>query len=204
MDQGQHEVSSSPRPKLSIIRPHQSIFHPSSAVSILLQAICHLFILSYSHHAATVIEKRHGESFKHGVTVRLSNPELFGPVGELFKSCTVSHQGESRSGFFGRRRFIPNMISNTVFIISCFQNTIIGLVNHVGIPYNGHILESSSFCFWLGASILFCIITATESCKPLNTILELSKFPNKQSKLLLLLLMIFDGTVSLIIDRLCI
>ncbi len=202
MDQGQHEASCMSRPKVSELRPQKSIFHPSSALSILLQSICHLYILSYGHHVATVIEKKYGEGFKEGVTIRLIKPELFGPLGEVFKSYSVTKDGNT--GLFGKKRFIPNHITNNVFIISCFQNTMIGLVNHQGLPFNGQILESRSFCFWIGASIIFCIMVATESCKPMNSVLELAPIPSRASKSILLLLIAFDGLISFIIDKLCI
>lgn len=134
--------------------------------------------------------------------MRLINPKLFGPLGELFKSSSVSQDG--KTNIFGKKVFEPNHITNAVFIISCFQNTMIGLINHIGAPFNGSILESRSFCFWIGTSILFCIITATETYKPLNTILELAPIPSKCAKLLLLVLMAFDGVTCFVIDRLCI
>ena len=202
MDQGQQQINSMPRPRISQIRPHQSIFHPSSALSILLQSICHLFTLTYGHRAATVIEKKYGDSFKKGVTVRLRNPEMFGPIGELMQSSTAAQDG--RMSIFRRKPFKPNHITNMVFILSCFQNTVIALVNHMGPPFNGNILESRTFCFWVGGSILFCVAAATEAFKPLNKMLELAPMPSKQTKVLLLSLMLFDGLISFMADRLCI
>jgi magnesium-transporting ATPase (P-type) len=202
MDQGQQEISSMPRARVSKIRPHDSIFHPSSALSILLQSICHLFTLTYGHHAATLIEKKYGDSFNKGVTVRLINPELFGPIGELFKSSTCAKDG--KVNIFGRTPFKPNHVTNSVFILSCFQNTIISLVNHIGAPFHGRVFESRTFCFWICASFLFCVAAATESFPPLNKLLELAPMPSKQSKILILSLMVFDGLISFVADRLCI
>jgi magnesium-transporting ATPase (P-type) len=202
LDQAQHEVSCTPRPRVSPIRPHQSIFHPSSALSILLQSLCHLYILSFGHYGATIIEKKYGNSFEKGVTVRLLHPEMFGPLGQLFKTNLIS-KDEKRT-IFGKKVFKPNHITNVVFILSCFQNTMITLVNHIGAPYSGSILESRSFCLWTGLSILFCVATATEAFKPLNEFLELAPMPSKLSKIFLLALIAFDGVISIVVDKLCV
>lgn len=47
-------------------------------------------------------------------------------------------------------------------------------------------------------------MVATESCKPMNSVLELAPIPSRASKSILLLLIAFDGLISFIIDKLCI
>ena len=202
IDQGQNEISCSPRPRLSKIRPHQSIFHRSSALSVLLQSVCHVYYLSYAHHAANHIEQRYGETFKKGVAIKLANPELFGVLGEMFRYRSTNNLAEE-TGIFRRRRFRPNHITNTIFILSCFQNTMIALINHIGEPFNGNILESRTFCFAVGSSLLFCICVTTVAIKPLNDFLELASNHSKNSKVLLLTIMAFNGLIPFIVDKLC-
>lgn len=202
VDQGQNEISCTPRPRISEIRPHQSIFHHSSAMSVLLQSICHLFYLSYGHYVANQVERKYGKSFTKGVSIKLANPELFGALGEMFKYRTTTEKMEETS-IFRKKRFKPNFVTNTIFILSCFQNTMITLVNHVGRPFNGSVLESRTFCFAVGTSILFCLCATTEAFKPLNQFLELAPNHSRSTKVLLLAIMAFNGMVPLILDAIC-
>ena len=110
---------------------------------------------------------------------------------------------EEETGIFRRRRFRPNHITNTIFILSCFQNTMIALVNHIGQPFNGNLFESRTFCFAVGASVVFCICVTTVAIKPLNDLLELATNHSNNSKVLLLTIMAFNGLIPFIVDILC-
>ena len=114
---------------------------------------------------------------------------------EFGTSSIISIGGDKTSGFLGRKPFRSNHVTNTVFLLSIWQSTMITLVNHAGSPFTGRILENRSFCLSICMSLLFCFITATEVFPSVNKLLELAPITRiGKFNLVFLFFMDFLGT----------
>jgi hypothetical protein len=85
MDQGQQEThaTSKSTQNSSSLLDFSSFKRFVNPTTIYLSPLHSHIFKKYGHHTATLIEKKYGDSFNEGITVRLINPELFGPIGEL-------------------------------------------------------------------------------------------------------------------------
>jgi magnesium-transporting ATPase (P-type) len=182
-------MSCSPRPRVSQLRPSQSIFHISTLVPLIGQALIHIIILS---KGAEIFSSLPGKStsFNHK---RLSL--RFADADGVFLSAG-SHTNPIHR-FVPRERFRPNLLTNYVFILSIAQNTIIALTNQLGKPYQEDILECRSVILWAFLSLLFCTILVTEEFPLLNQFLELAPWPNTKAKAVMILLLAFDALASI-------
>ena len=196
MEQGQSDISSTPRSRIPRIRPHESIFHPAVALSILLQSIIHLFVLSKGVKGANQMESYHNQH-TDGLRIRFSHSMLQGmnmPITE----------GGSGGNVLGRMPFRPNLVTNVVFLLSIVQNVMISSVNHSGLLFHGSLLESRSFCIWASLSIIFCIAMVLEVQPSINEMLQLAPMSSKAVQIFVISLILFDGIAAFLADRLCI
>lgn len=187
MEKGQSDLSNISRPRIPQLRPQKSIFHPSIALSVFLQACIHVYVLTIGTRAARFSQMRHGEPSSR-MHLRVASTNLLSPYKDVLSNIQTEHQ----VSFLGRRPFRPNAVTNTVFILSIFQNTMISIFNHTGAPFMGSLLESKTFCIWSSVSILFSICMVLEVQPAINTILQLEPFRSKEFQLILLSLMSFD------------
>lgn len=196
MDQARYDVSCRPCPRIARIRPHRSVFHVSSALSIGLQAVVHLCTLTAGARTARILETARTSPRSGGLQIRWRGT-----------GAPVPSDGASGAGLLGKSPFRPNHVTNTVFLLSVLQNCVLLIVNHVGYPFHRSILESRPLCLWSGASLLFCSAAAVEICPPLNRLLELAPVPSgevgRAAKVSLLRLFAVDVVGSLAVDRLC-
>ena len=196
MDKGQCDVSCLPRANISRIRPKDSFFHPSVALSVLLQALIHLYVLNKGVHGASMMQSE-SDNHRNGLSIRLVNSALAGVM-------PVTSEGEGGKGnLLGRSPFRPNCVTNVVFLLSIFQNVMITFINHSGLPFHGSLLESKSFCIWSTISVLCCVALVLEIEPGLNKILQLAPMTSKPFRMFVLSLFIFDGLASYAADRLC-
>lgn len=196
MDQGQSEVSSRPRSRIPRIRPHESIFHVTTATSVLLQSIIHLFLLSKGVKGAKLMES-YSNRYTDGLRVRFSDMLLQG------MDMPVSEGGNERN-VLGRVPFRENLVTNVVFLLSIFQNVMISSINHSGVLFHGSLLESKSFCVWASISILFCTSIALEVQPSINRMLQLAPMSSKVFQTFLISLFFLDAVFAFVADRLCI
>ena len=197
MDKGQSDVSCMPRPRIPRIRPHESIFEPAVALSVLLQSIIHLFVLTKGVSGASLIQSQCNDQ-SAGLRIRLAQSNLPG------LNMPISSDGGGGGNLLGRVPFQPNLVTNVVFLLSIFQNVIISSVNHSGLPFHGSLLESRSFCIWAAMSILFCIVMALEVQPSLNVFLQLAPMTSRAFQIFIISLFLFDGIASFLADRLCV
>ena len=196
MEKGQCEVSCLPRAKISRLRPKDSIFHPAVSLSVVLQAIIHLYVLNKGVHGASMWQSER-DSHRGGLSIRLMNSALAGVMP------VTSSAGSKEGNLLGRSPFRPNCVTNVVFLLSIFQNVMITLINHSGLPFHGSLLESRSFCIWATVSVLMCIAMVLEVEPGLNKILQLAPMTAKSFRTFVLSLFLFDGLASFAADRLC-
>lgn len=195
MEKGQCDVSCLPRANISRIRPKDSIFHPAVSFSVVLQAIIHLYVLNKGVYGASMWQSE-CDSHQGGLYIRFANSALAGVM-------PITSYAESGEGnLLGRSPFRANCVTNIVFLLSIFQNVMITLMNHSGLPFHGSLLESRPFCIWATVSVLTCIAMALEVEPALNTILQLA--PMKANfRIFVLSLFLFDGLASFAADHLC-
>lgn len=198
MDSALIDISSLPRGRISNVRPRTSIFHPAVALSIVLQGIIHLFVLNKGVHGANILQSYHEGEAKRGLLIRLAQSSTASAVSSgNFESMPTAN-------LLGRRPFKPNYVTNIVFLLSIFQNTMISIMNHCGLPFHGSLLESKTFCLWSSISVLFVILLTVELQPNINKVLQLAPMNSRPLRVFILLLFAIDGLLVLIVDRLCI
>lgn len=197
MEKGQGDLSSASRPRIPRLRPQRSLFHPSIVLSVFLQAVIHIYVLTQGTSVAKVFQRNY-ETLSSGISLRCGASSLLSRYSKALTTINVEEGGS----FWGRRPFHPNLVTNTVFILSIFQNAMISIFNHSGTPFVGTLLESKTFCVWTSASILFSILMLLEVQPSLNTAIQLAPMTSKALKLLLLSLMIFDVTACYVAENL--
>lgn len=197
LDQGQDDVSYIPRPRISAIRPKESLFHPSVALSVFLQALVHLFVLNLGVFGAGKLQSQHS-SKPHGLSVRLAKSRLEGNIPVV----TTGEMDMGDGNLLGRAPFRPNYVTNAVFLISLFQNMMVSIINHSGAPFHGSLLESKSFCLASFFSATLTVALLLELRPFLNKILQLAPMNSPHFKRLMMVLLFVDGVGSLVADSL--
>ena len=196
------EISCLPRSRIAKIRPTTSIFHPAIGLSVLLQGIIHLFILNRGVHGANILSRAYCDDWpKKGLFIRLAQSSSKCVIST---PATTNGKHLPKGNLLGRTPFQPNYVTNIVFLLSIFQNTMISIINHCGSPFHGSLLESKSFCIWSSISILFVILLSLELQPTLNKILQLAPMHSRSFRLFLVTLLALDGFLVYISDRMCI
>lgn len=197
LDQGQDDVSSIPRPRISAVRPKESLFHPSVALSVFLQALVHLFVLNLGVFGAGKLQSQYS-SQSRGLSVRLAKSRLEGNIPVV----TTGEMDVGDGNLLGRAPFKPNHVTNAVFLISLFQNMMVSIMNHLGTPFQGSLLESKSFCLSSSFTAILTIVLILELRPFLNKILQLAPMNSPHFKKFMMVLLFVDGLGSLVADSL--
>jgi len=207
--------SSIARPNISHIRPPTSIFHPSCAISVFLQAIIHIASMSTGAQVAKVIMQQQQSSAIKDINGIATSDKRCG-FQLLYRGWNLgtiqrhdegvrgsnSSIGSGGGSLLGRKPFHPNPITNIVFLFSIFQNVVVSIVNHMGEPFNRNIFEHREFCLSAGASILFCLALVLEIFPDMNHLLELAPIRDKRARVAILLLFVVDFVGCYGVDRL--
>jgi hypothetical protein len=82
---------------------------------------------------------------------------------------------------FQRAPFQPNYITNVVFLSSIFQPAVSTLVNHLGRPFHGAVLEHRQMIVGIGLSLLIPLVLITQGFPIVNGFLELRPWPIESS-----------------------
>ncbi|CAM9395969.1 unnamed protein product, partial [Hapterophycus canaliculatus] len=112
--------------EMSPIRPPNSVFHRSTFVSLLGQAAIHVLSLAYAVRAAKhfappeVVTSTRPSS-------RVSARVLETPLGQDAAYWSVKSHDE--------QPFIPNLVSNAVFLMATIQSVSVSVVNFKGRPF---------------------------------------------------------------------
>ena len=197
-DRASYQASCMSRPRIARVRPDSSVFSSSNLISVVAQAAIHLSTLTVGSKLGAGFEHTSAaEKAKKGFRLRWTNGWRIGdtgPSGHIAdKGGTLTaSEGNSGGGLLGRPKFRPNMVTNTVFLLSIFQNAVITLTNHQGRPFYGGILESRSLCLAIGGAILFCLLCVAEKAPWVNALLELAPLPTRGARIKLLLLFAID------------
>lgn len=178
----------------------------------------HLYTITSGTNYANLLETKCNGNVDLSAGLQIRWRGSSGPLsGTSSSMCSTSSSSDNGSKtLLGRTPFRPNHITNTVFLLSVFQNCVISVVNHVGFPFHRSILESRHLCVWIGACTFFCIAAVVELFPALNQLLELAPMPiipptssNKLSsssssaKIFMILLFSMDFVGSMAVDRLC-
>lgn len=154
-DKASFEASSMPRPRLvANTRPPTSPINLADIGSLALQAIVHIVTLTLAVVQGKQLEASSTQQTQNGFRLKwTSRTSEKGSVGAVLASLdhsesTLSSQepGPALNGLLRRSPFRPNHVSNNVFIMSVFQNAVIGLVNHQGKPFSLAFFESRPLC----------------------------------------------------------
>lgn len=199
MDNALMEISCLPRARISNVRPSTSIFHPAVSLSIFLQGIIHLFVLNKGVHGANMLQSYQDGEAKKGLLIRVA--QLTGAKRGI---SLGNMENMPTANLLGRTPFKPNHVTNVVFLLSIFQNTMISIMNHCGLPFHGSLLESKTFCLWSSMSILFVIVLALELQPKVNNVLQLAPMNSRPFLIFILLLFAIDGILVFISDHLCV
>ena len=157
----------------------------------------HISTLTAGVRQANMLRRKHTTHQGQGLKIRWANTRSEGAF------LTSSTDNNSGGGILGRPPFRPNHVTNTVFLLSIFQNTVISVTNHLGYPFNSRIMESKAFCIRAIASVFFCVACATEMVPSINAFLELAPMPSRASKIYLLVIFAFDSFLSFLADFIC-
>ena len=195
-----YQSSTTARPRLSNIRPEESLFHPAAALSVCMQAFMHLATLTVGVRMANTLEAIYAVPNMHASKVRWkgcnSRPSTLGTLAKALAASPRSQEPEEnrRRGLnlLGRPPFRPNYATNIVFFMSIFQNAISAIITHKGKPFYGTILESRQLCLGIGASFLFVVAGVTEMFPQANAILELRSLPSRRHRRSFLALLFLD------------
>lgn len=190
-----YESSCKMRPKIATVRPESSIFMKSGTISILGQAFIHLAVLYTGAGLGKTLEQA-TQSKKTGFRIKWADIA----VANALQSS--DDDTGSNSGILGRPNFQPNQVTNAVFLLSVFQDTVISLVNHAGAPFYGKVLENRKLTLSIMVSLLFCIACVCESFPTMNSFLQLAPMPSKKVKLVYLALFALDLVGCFVIERL--
>jgi len=200
IDQAIYQSSTTARPRLSNVRPEQSLFHPSSALLVCTQAFIHLVTLTFGMRIANTLESMYAVPEKHTSKVRWkddnSRSSTFGSLAQALAASPRPTELEEKKkrglNLLGRPPFRPNYATNIVFFMSVFQNAVSAIMTHTGKPFYGTILESRQLCLWIGASFLFVIAGVTEAVPQANEFLELRSLPSRRLRRSFLALLFID------------
>jgi hypothetical protein len=211
IDHAAYEAASTPCPRIGRTRLPDSIFH-SSSLSVVIQAFVHLSTL----FSAVRVARRSESSLSQtkGFQIRWISPETSAQsnmsMDSIIQAIAAAGSSPERDEIeresmgalrFGRRPFRPNYVTNVVFLMSIWQNAVVGLVNHMGRPFCRDVLESRPLCLSIGAALLFCLVCTSESLPELNHAIELAPMA-KEIKRHLIILFVLDLGCSLAADRL--
>ena len=197
VDQFAYESACAMRPKIATIRPETSIFTSAGTLSILGQAFVHLSVLYTGAEFGRRLEEASENSKTRGICVRWAGAGIIDAL-----QLSGSEDSETRTGILGRPKFRPNQVTNAVFLLSIFQNAVISLVNHMGAPYYGKILENRKLTLSIMASLIFAIACASETFPDINKVLQLAPFPSQKAQMTFLLLFALDLVGCFAIERL--
>lgn len=201
IDQASDQASCTARPRLSVLRPEQSLFDPAIVLSVCMQAFVHLATLAVGVRMANALEVIHATPDETKSRVRWKGNDQKHPIvftklaRALATSPRVSELEEKPKrglNLLGRPPFRPNYATNVVFFLSIFQNAVSAIVTHRGKPFYGTMLESRKFCVSVGLALLFCVAGVSETFPGANAFLELRPLPSKKFKRLFLVLFAVD------------
>ena len=201
----------SPRPTLTdaSIRPASSIFHPSSLMSILLQALIHVSTMIIGVGEARKCDQQ-SLTKKPAFRIRLRPVEesdaqnadnlplfiktlssLSAMSGLIFNKQDCDEAGgKIEKSFLGRPPFRPNSISNFVFLFSIFRAVVVYMVNHRGFPFYMSISESPVSCACMCKTIALIVMCICETIPSLLQVkLGWLPWPGKRIKISILLLL---------------
>jgi hypothetical protein len=199
--QASYQAYCTARPRLSTLRPEQSLFNPTSLLSVCTQAFVHLATLTVGVRIANALEAIYATPDETRSRVRWKENDHKHPIvlsqlaRALAASPRVSEFEEKPMrglNLLGRPPFRPNYATNIVFFLSIFQNAVSAIVTHKGKPFYGTLLESRTLCVSIGLALLFCVAGVSEAFPDANALLELRPLPSKRFKRVFLALFAVD------------
>lgn len=199
--QASYQASCTARPRLSTLRPEQSLFNPTSVLLVCTQAFVHLMTLTAGVRIANTLEVIYATPSEKKSRVRWKedgskHPVVFTTLARALaaspRSLDLKEKQSRGLNLLGRPPFRPNYATNIVFFFSIFQNAVSTIVTHTGKPFYGTVLESRKLCVSVGLALLFAIAGVSETFPWANTFLELRPLPSRRFRRVLLVLFAVD------------
>eukprot|EP00752_Nemacystus_decipiens_P017609 g15781.t2 len=100
--------------------------------------------------------------------------------------------------------FVPNLVSNAVFLLSEIQSVSVAVVNFKGRPFMAGALETSSVFLPAVSIVAFLFGLVLEIMPRANALLQLKPFPSAAAKLPILAAMIMSLVGPFAVDRACV
>ncbi|CAN0067180.1 unnamed protein product [Discosporangium mesarthrocarpum] len=187
----------------------QSVKWPQSVVSSLVPSLFTIPMwlgLAYTKPANRVPTVRPTDSFfrRSSLTSVMAQAALNVGCMSFVVSIANRHTPLSKVGLLGPREFVPNMVTNVVFLLSLVQEVGMCLVNFKGRPFMTGVLELRPVLFSGGATLLLCLVLTTEIFPGLNEMFELAPFPSLQMKAMVLVAMTVSVLGGVAVDRLAV
>ncbi|CAM9336734.1 unnamed protein product [Choristocarpus tenellus] len=100
---------------------------------------------------------------------------------------------------FARRKFVPNLVTNAVFLLSTVQTVMVCLVNHKGYPFMKGVLETKGILYPAAMTLFLCAVILMETFPGINVLFQMAPFPSLKSRALVGMSMIVSvlGTLGL-------
>jgi hypothetical protein len=203
-----YRTSSTPRPRLppSVHFRPRSLFHKSSFVPILFQAVAHTVTMALAVKYAKTISFDEAHQTKHVKThiktlISSGGPEKLRKLSDALAShSSMSLSGEemTRTDFFGRPVFQPSYLCNVAFLFSIFQYTISKLLNHQGMPFYESLSESRPLCDTAGFMLFSVLALVCESFPSMNVRFGLKMLPSPRAKLTFVAILALDVAIGLL------
>lgn len=208
IDQAGYKALCTPRPHLSSTRAPASLFHPSSILSVIGQALVHLMARNFGVRIAKSLEDSGKKDPPMLVRYQPRPSATSGERRHLVEALAdalsrVVPTDDMDKDWFGRPKFRPNYATNVVFLFSIFQSGVTAIVNHKGKPFCGSFLESRNLSVAVCAAFLGSVVGISGTFPVLNAMLELKPLPSRGSRYWILSLFLFDIAGCWLINRMC-
>ena len=168
---------STPIDKMHPIKPIRSLFHPSIAISILGQAIIHLFCLVT---AVNLAKLNMGEAKINEVVqfnLRVSRG-LEKKLSESDDGIFVNYIADFLT--IWQAPFMPNLLNTVVFLVETSQVMAVLFVNYKGRPWMLGMLENHALFLSLFTCIGCLIFVTFEFSPKVNKLIHLYEFPDNE------------------------
>lgn len=205
IDQASYQAACTGRPRLSSLRPEQSLFNPKSALLVCSQAFVHLMTLTAGVRVANALEATYATGdtakcskvqWKGDGRLNRGHTSTFSTLAGALAAVPRSSDSDKKRGrgldLLGRPPFRPNYTTNIVFLLSIFQNAVSAIITHKGSPFYLSVLESRQFCFSVGLALLCAVAGASETFPVANSLLELRSLPSRRFRRIFLAILVID------------
>jgi cation-transporting ATPase 13A1 len=169
-----------PIEKMHPIRPIRSLFHPAISISILGQALIHLYCMV---QAINMAKEYMGEDLLKEVSTfnRLAAKGLAKQLEQQVPAEDVTALDSLAEVMsMWQAPFMPNLLNTVVFLVETSQIMAVLFVNYKGRPWMLGVVENHALFLSLFVSIGALVFAAWEFSPQMNRLIHLEPFPNDE------------------------